>query len=66
MKHTQEITNLINRCFDANGFLINPNSRKNQKEARQILNSDDYRCETDLDYNQHDSLLIIAYPNKDI
>jgi hypothetical protein len=63
----QQAVNLINRAFNEDGFLINPNSRKNISDAKQILeNATDIAytlvngCET------WDCLLIIAYPNRDI
>jgi hypothetical protein len=63
----QQAINLINRAFDSDGYLVNPKSRKNQQEAKDLLNNglDSYDglvngCDT------HNCLLIIAYPNKQI
>jgi hypothetical protein len=70
-----QIVSLINRAFDADGMLVSKGKRKNQAEARAILaeNKDKYsndptRAYSDSDmvrgYDVHDSLLIMAYPNR--
>jgi hypothetical protein len=69
-----QIVSLINRAFDADGFLVSKGKRKNQAEARAILaeNIGKYSNDTTRTYNEsdmvrgydvHDSLLIIANPN---
>jgi hypothetical protein len=64
---TAQAINLIKKAFDNNGYLINPNSIKNQLAAKKILDSG---CElydkTYNGWNIHNCLLIIAYPNKSI
>lgn len=56
---------LINRSFDSDGFLISPKNRKNQQEAKELLNSDhDFYGELVNGCDTHNCLLIIAYPNK--
>jgi len=52
---------------DANGYLVNAKSRKNQTEAKQLLEGDFcFYGELVNGFDTHDCLLIIAYPNKDI
>lgn len=63
----KQVINLINRAFDNDGFLINPNSRKNQNEAKQLLECGiDFYGELVNGFDTHNCLLIIAYPNKSI
>jgi hypothetical protein len=63
----QQAINLINRAFDSDGYLVNPKSRKNQKEAKELLNSEyDFYDELVNGFDTHICLLIIAYPNKQI
>jgi len=62
----QKVIDLITRAFDANGFLIHPTSRKNQNEAKAFLESHEFEYEEVNGLDIHDSLLIIAYPNKSI
>jgi len=60
----KQAINLINRAF-TDGYLINPKSRKNQTEAKQLLASGiDFYGELVNGYDTHNCLLIIAYPNK--
>ena len=60
----QKVINLINRAFDADGYLVNPKSRKNQKEARELLDGNEsFYGETVNGYEAHNCLLIIANPN---
>jgi hypothetical protein len=51
-------------------MLIAPNSRKNQNEAKAILDADFYNEELSYSevngYQVHTSLLHIAYPSKEI
>ena len=63
----QQVINLINRAFDADGHLVKANSRKNQSEAKQLLDSG-INCYGELvnGFDAHNCLLIIAYPNKQI
>lgn len=61
----QQVINLINRAFDADGYLKKPNSRKNQNEAKQLLESGiDFYGELVNGCDTHNCLLIIAFPNK--
>jgi hypothetical protein len=63
----QQVINLINKAFDNDGFLINPKSRKNQNEAKQLLECGiDFYGQLVNGFDIHNSLLIIAYPNKSI
>jgi hypothetical protein len=66
----KQVINLINKAFDNDGMLIAPNSRKNQNEAKSILEADFYNDDlgycTVNGYQVHTSLLHIAYPNTDI
>jgi hypothetical protein len=63
----QQAINLINKAFDKDGFLINPTSRKNQNEAKQLLESGiDFYGELVNGCDTHNCLLIIANPNKSI
>ena len=63
----QQVISLINRAFNSDGYLINPKSKKNQKEAKMILESEvSYYGETVNGFEVHNCLLIIAYPNKSL
>jgi len=63
----QQAINLINRAFDADGYLVNAKSRKNQTEAKQLLESGiDFYGELVNGCDTHNCLLIIAYPNKSL
>lgn len=63
----QQAVNLINKAFDADGYLVNAKSRKNQNEAKQLLESGiSFYGESVNGYDIHNSLLIIAYPNSQI
>ena len=63
----QQAINLINRAFDADGYLVTPKSNKNQTEARQLLESGiDFYGEFVNGRDTHNCLLIIANPNKNI
>ena len=63
----EKLINLINRAFDENGILIDINSRKNKREANELLESGvSFYGETVNEYDAHISLLVIAYPNKKI
>jgi hypothetical protein len=63
----QQAISLINRAFDSDGYLVNPKSRKNQTEAKQLLESGiDFYGELVNGCDTHNCLLIIAYPNKDL
>jgi hypothetical protein len=63
----KEVIALIEKAFDKQGMLINPNSRKNQNQAKGFLESDySYYGEKVNGYDTHTCLLIIAYPNRDI
>jgi hypothetical protein len=63
----QQAINLINKAFDADGYLVNAKNRKNQNEAKQLLESGiDFYGELVNDFDTHNCLLIIAYPNKQI
>jgi len=64
---TSHVADLINRAFDANGYLVNPKSRRNQTEAKAILNSGLNLYGRMVDgFDAHTSLLMIAYPNQTI
>lgn len=63
----QQVIKLINKAFDINGYLVNAKSRKNQTEAKQLLESDiDFYGELVNGCDIHNCLLIIAYPNKSL
>ncbi len=73
----EQVTALVNRAFDADGMLVSKGKRNNQKEARAILaeNAGKYSNDTSRTYGEndtvngfdvHDSLLIIAYPTRQI
>lgn len=63
----KEVIALITRAFDSDGCLINPNNRKNKKEAKSFLDGDvSFYGEKVNGYDTHTCLLIIAYPNSDI
>jgi len=63
----QQVIDLINRAFDVNGYLLNPKSRKNQNEAKQLIESGvDYYGQLVNGFEVHNCLLIIAYPNKNL
>lgn len=63
----QQVINLINKAFDANGYLVNEKSSKNKTEAKQLLESGiDFYGELVNGFDVHNSLLIIAYPNKSL
>ena len=62
-----EVTTLIRKAFNAEGYLVSPKSRKNQQAAKSALESGvDYSKQTLDGYNVHASLLIIAYPTQSI
>ena len=64
---TTQAISLINRAYDANGFLINPKSKKNQNEARAILESDlNLYGKTVNGFDAHVCMLVIAYPDQAI
>ncbi len=62
----QQAINLINRSFDSDGFLMNPKSRKNQKEAKELLENNNFYGQLLDGFDVHTSLLMIAYPNREI
>lgn len=64
---TAQAIEFINRAFDADGFLVNPKSKKNQAKAQAILDSglSLYGKKAD-GYDAHASLLMIAYPDQAI
>ena len=63
----KQVINLINRAIDPDGYLVNAKSRKNQNEAKQLLESGiDFYGELVNGCDTHNCLLIIAYPDKDI
>jgi hypothetical protein len=63
----QEVINLINASFDADGSPIKKGKVARQKKALEILESDvSYYGETVNGYDAHNCLLIIAYPNAQI
>jgi hypothetical protein len=63
----QEAKDLINSCFDSQGFLINPKSRKNKAAAQAIIDSGYTGYGELLDgFSVCDSLFIIANPNKSL
>lgn len=61
-----QVVALVTRAFDANGMLVSKGKRKNQAEARAILDSGADTSGYVGRYEAHTSLLIIAYPNKEI
>jgi len=62
---SQQAINLIRGAFDANGYLVSPKSRKNQNEAKQLLESGiNFYGELVDGFDTYACLLIIAYPNK--
>ena len=62
-----QIKNLINKAFDLDGTLSNPNSASNKKEAQRILDLEVVKSTQMLDgFSVYTSLLIIANPNQDI
>jgi hypothetical protein len=63
----QQVISLINRAFNVDGFLVNPKSKKNQKEAIAFLESEvSVYGQTVNGFDAHTCLLIIAYPNSAI
>ena len=63
----QQAINLINRAFDADGYLVNAKSRKNQSEAKELLESGiNFYNEFVNGWDMHNCLLIIAHPTKSI
>jgi hypothetical protein len=61
----QQVINLISRAFDNNGYLVNAKSRKNQNEAKELIESGvDFYGELVNGFDTYNCLLIIAYPNK--
>ena len=70
MKNTitnQQAETLINNCFDSEGFLVSPKSRKNPKEAQSLIDSGYTGYGEILDgFDVYTSLQIIANPNTDI
>jgi hypothetical protein len=63
----KQAINLINRAFDADGYLLNAKNRKNQNEAKQLLESGiSFYGELVNGFDTHNCLLIIAYPNRQI
>lgn len=61
----EQVVSLITRAFDADGMLVSNGKRKNQKEARAILDSGVNVYNTYVNgCDAHDCLLIIAYPNR--
>jgi hypothetical protein len=62
----QQVIALINRAFDPKGFLVKSKRRRNQKEAREILeneNEESYYGKLVNGLEAHNCLLIIAYPD---
>ncbi len=63
----QQAINLINKAFDFDGYLVNAKSRKNQTEAKRLLESGiDFYGELVNGCDTYNCLLIIAYPNKSL
>jgi len=63
----QKVITLINRAFNADGYLVNKGSRKNKKEANEFLNGDvSYYGELVNGWDAHNCLLIIANPNVEL
>ncbi len=54
---------LVTRAFDTDGMLVSKGKRKNQKEARAILERGADTSGYVGRYEAHTSVLIIAYPN---
>ena len=63
----QEVINLINAAFDADGSPIKKGKMARQKIALEILDSEvSYYGQTVNGCDAHNCLLIIAYPNTDL
>jgi hypothetical protein len=62
----EQVVALVTRAFDADGMLVSKGKRKNQKEAHAILDSGADTSGYVGRYEAHTSVLIIAYPNKQI
>jgi hypothetical protein len=65
----QEVINLINASFDADGSPIKKGSRARSKKAIEILeNREKYYNDYDTvnGFDVHNCILIIAYPNTDL
>lgn len=73
----EQVVSLINRSFDSDGMIVRKGSRKAQKEAREILASNEGKYSNDASrtygendtvngYDVHGSLLILAYPARQI
>jgi hypothetical protein len=63
----QQVIDLINRAFDENGQLVDPKSRKNRSQAKAILSSGLNLYGKTVDgFDAHTSLLMIAYPDREI
>lgn len=61
----ERVVGLIKRAFDEDGMLVSKDKRKNQREARELLASGiDVYGQYVGDWDAHNSLLIIAYPNR--
>lgn len=61
----KEAEDLIKSCFDANGLLINPKSRKNKKAAQSIIDGGYSGYGEYINgYSVCDCLTIIANPTK--
>ena len=70
MKNTitnKQAETLINKCFDSEGLLVSPKSRKNPKEVQALRDSgyDGYGEMLD-GFDVYTSLLIILNPNREI
>jgi hypothetical protein len=61
-----QVVTLVTRAFDAEGMLVSKGKRKNQAEARAILESGADTSGYVGRYEAHTCVLIIAYPNKAI
>lgn len=61
-----QVISLVNRAFDTDGMLLSKGKRKNQAEARAILESGADTSGYVGKFEAHTSLLIIAYPNREI
>jgi hypothetical protein len=61
-----QVVALVNRAFDADGMLVSKGKRKNQAEARAILDTGADTSGYVGRYEAHTSVLVIAYPNKAI
>lgn len=65
----QEVINLINAAFDADGSPIKKGKVARQKKALEILeNREKYYNDYDTvnGFDVHNCILIIAYPNTDL